>query len=296
MKYRPSSLLVLLILSQLLPARPATSADVANQTTLTLQGAQRVASAAALYARTHAAPGGAIAIVDAGGQTILVQRLDGTFPAGADISVGKARTAVNFGRATRGIEETINKGRTAMVPVAAVTSFTPLQGGVPIVVGGHIVGAIGVSGAASAQQDEEVAMAGAQALDSGTPPAAVAHFESAQVAAAFGQGESGQTLSAQPLFRVNASRRDGAGEAEMHGIDTDIFYVLEGDATLVTGGEIVDARSMGPNEVRGSALRDGNSVQLQRGDVVTIPNGVPHWFRSVHPPFRYFVVKAATGL
>jgi len=155
----------------LIASHMVVGADVANQPTLTLEGAKRVAAAAMEFATTHNAPGAAIAVVDSGGHTIYVERLDGTFPAGSDISVGKARTAVVFKRPTRGIEEGINKGRTAMVDVAAVTWFTPLQGGVPIIAAGQIVGGIGVSGASSAQQDEEVAMAGAAAIDANLPAA-----------------------------------------------------------------------------------------------------------------------------
>ena len=107
----------------LIASRVAFSADIVNQPTLTLEGAKRVAAAAVEFARTHNAPGASIAVVDAGGHTIYVERLDGTFAAGSDISVGKARTAVVFKRPTRGIEEGINKGRTAMVDVAAVTWF-----------------------------------------------------------------------------------------------------------------------------------------------------------------------------
>jgi glc operon protein GlcG len=84
-----------------------------------------------------------------------------TFAAGAKISIGKARTAVLFKRPTRFFEDVINKGRTAM---ATLNDFTPLQGGIPIVVDGQIIDAIGVSGAASAPQDEELAIAGANAL------------------------------------------------------------------------------------------------------------------------------------
>ena len=119
----------------LLAWAPAQAADLAAAPTLTLEGAHRAVAAAAAYAHAHDAPGGAIAVVDAGGQTIVVERLDGSFPAGADISVGKARTAVMFRRPTRGLEEIINKGRAAMIPVAAVTAFTPLQGGIPIKIG-----------------------------------------------------------------------------------------------------------------------------------------------------------------
>jgi glc operon protein GlcG len=147
-----------------LHAGKALSANLANQPTLTLEGAKRVAAAAIAYARSHAAPGGSVAIVDAGGHTLYLERLDGTFAAAAEVSVGKARTAVHFQKATRDLEDAINKGRPALLPVSEVTWFTPLQGGVPIVVDGKVVGGIGVSGALSQQQDEEVAIAGAQAL------------------------------------------------------------------------------------------------------------------------------------
>ncbi len=92
---------------------------------------------------------------------MALERLDGTFAMGATISVGKARTAVLFKKPTRFFEELINKGRTAMT---AVDGFTPLIGGIPIMVDGQVVGGIGVSGAASANQDEELALAGAVAL------------------------------------------------------------------------------------------------------------------------------------
>ena len=146
-------------------ARTVIGADIVNEPTLTLAGAKRAAAAAVAYAHAHGAPGATIAVVDAGGHTMYLERLDGTFAAGADISIGKARTAVVFKRPTRGLEDAINKGRTAMVPVAGVTWFTPLQGGIPIVVANQVVGGIGVSGAASAQQDEELAIAGAQAME-----------------------------------------------------------------------------------------------------------------------------------
>jgi glc operon protein GlcG len=148
-------------------APAAFAADVTTQPTLTLEGAKRAVAACIGDRGGHGAPGAAIAVVDAGGHTICLERLDGTFPASADVSIGKARTAANFGRATRGIEDSINKNRPALAAVAAVTPFTPLQGGIPILVGQQVVGAIGVSGGASAQQDEEIAIAGAGAFQSG---------------------------------------------------------------------------------------------------------------------------------
>jgi glc operon protein GlcG len=137
------------------------SAQTVEKKALTLDGAKKVIAAAVAEARSKNAPGGAIAVVDEGGNLIAVERLDNTFAAGANISIGKARTAVLFKKPTKFFEDTINKGRTAMT---TLNDFTPLQGGIPIMVDGQIVGAVGVSGAASAQQDEELAIAGVNAL------------------------------------------------------------------------------------------------------------------------------------
>ena len=145
----------------LLLASQLYGAETAEKQSLTLDGAKIVIAAAVSEARVKNAPGAAIAVVDEGGNLIAAERLDNTFAAGANISIGKARTAALFKRPTKAFEEIINKGRTAM---ATLPDFTPLQGGVPIIVNGQIVGAIGVSGAASALQDEELAMAGANAL------------------------------------------------------------------------------------------------------------------------------------
>src|SRR5213594_3846800 len=137
------------------------SAQTMQKKDLTLDGAKKVIAAAVAEAKSKNAPGGAIAVVDEGGNLIAVERLDNTFAAGANISIGKARTAVLFKRPTKFFEDVINKGRTAMT---TLNDFTPLQGGIPIIVDGQIIGAVGVSGAASAQQDEELAIAGANAL------------------------------------------------------------------------------------------------------------------------------------
>jgi uncharacterized protein GlcG (DUF336 family) len=136
-------------------------AQTVERKSMTLETAKRVIAAAVAEARSRNAPGAAIAVVDEGGNLIAVERLDNTFAAGASISIGKARTAALFKRPTKVFEDIINKGRTAM---ATLNDFTPLQGGVPITVDGQIVGAVGVSGAASAQQDEDLAVAGANAL------------------------------------------------------------------------------------------------------------------------------------
>jgi glc operon protein GlcG len=109
-----------------------------------------------------------------------------------------------------------------------------------------------------------------------------------QVAAAFAKG---MPLVEVGDYKIHASRREAAGMAEVHTRDTDIAYVLQGSATLVTGGTAVDLKSIGPEELRGSGIRGGETRSLQPGDVVIIPNGIPHWFKEVSTPFLYYVVK-----
>lgn len=146
----------------LLGAAHAGAASGSDKKVLTLGGARKVIAAAETEAKRLNAPGGVIAVVDDGGNLVALERLDHTFAAGATISVGKARTAALFKKPTKVFEDIVNKGRTAMAALPD-SLFTPLQGGVPIVVDGQIIGAIGVSGAASAQQDEDIAIAGAAA-------------------------------------------------------------------------------------------------------------------------------------
>ena len=92
-------------------------------------------------------------------------------------------------------------------------------------------------------------------------------------------------------YKIHASRREAAGVAEIHTRDTDIAYVLQGSAILVTGGTTVGIKATGPEELRGTAITGGESRQVVVGDVIVIPNGVPHWFKNVKAPFRYYVVK-----
>ena len=276
-------------------------AQTVEKKSLNLDGAKKAIAAAVDYAQKNNAPGGVIAIVDEGGNLMALERLDGTFAMGATISIGKARTAVLFKKPTRFFEELINKGRTAMT---AVDGFTPLIGGIPIVIDGQVVGGIGVSGAASANQDEEVALAGAAAFAvveraaSGQPssekpgpttPATTATFIDAKtVAAAFAKG---QPLLETAGYKVHASRRVEPGQAEIHTLDTDVIYVIAGSATLVTGGNAADAKEIAPNEIRGTKIEGGEEHQISKGQVIIIPNGVPHQFTAVTGELHYFVCK-----
>jgi len=104
-----------------------------------------------------------IAICDAGGDLIHFCRFDDAHTASAAIARGKARTAARFRRPTKITEETINGGRTAFLSVASTDDLTPLEGGLPVVAGGRVIGGIGVSGVTSAQ-DAQIAQAGIAAI------------------------------------------------------------------------------------------------------------------------------------
>ncbi len=272
------------------------NAQTVEKKALTLDGAKKVIAGAVAYAKKNNAPGGVIAVVDEGGNLMALERLDGTFAAGANISIGKARTAVLFKRPTKAFEDIIKNGRTAMVALPDAF-FTPLQGGVPITVDGQIVGGVGVSGAASAQQDEELAIAGAnvfaEAKMSDMEPAnkpPVLFFDAKQVSASF---SSGAVLldSSDRHYMVHTSRRDKPGLAEIHALDTDIIYVLQGNATFVTGGTAIDAKQTEPNEMRGSRIEGGITRQLSKGEVIIVPNNTPHWFKDVNGEFLYYTIK-----
>jgi len=128
-----------------------------------------------------------------------------------------------------------------------------------------------------------LANARAQSSDAG-----VVLLDHDQVKAAFAKGKP---LVEVVDYKIHASRREGPGMAEIHTRDTDIAYVLQGSATLVTGGTAVGVKEIGPEELRGTAIQGGETRQLTVGDVVVIPNGVPHWFKEVKAPFLYYVVK-----
>ena len=81
----------------------------------------------------------------------------------------------------------------------------------------------------------------------------------------------GRPLIETAADKVHASRRDGPGIAEVHASDTDIFYVLEGTATLVTGGSTVDGKTTAPGEIRAARLEGGTTRSLAKGDIVIDP-------------------------
>jgi len=268
-------------------------AQVAQKNGLTIDGAKRVIAAAEANARGKAGTA-VIAVVDEGGNLMALERLDNTFAAGANISIGKARTAVLFKRPTKFFEDIIKNGRTSMV---ALNDFTPLQGGVPILVDGQVVGGVGVSGAASAQEDEEVAIAGAAAIGTTTaslggtiPTEGVHYFTAREVAASFAKGAVLLDGTGRN-YMVHTSRRETAGQAEIHTRDTDVIYVVDGSAVFVTGGKALDQKPTAPDEIRGSAIEGGETRHIRKGDVITVPAGTPHWFKEVNGPIAYYTIK-----
>ena len=136
------------------------SAQLLSVKSISLEAAKKITAEAVRYAKANNAPGGAIAVVDAGGNLVYLERLDNTFPAAAEVAIRKANTAAIFKAPSSKLENSINGGRQALITVG----HTFLQGGIPIMAEGQVVGAIGVSGSASAQQDEDMANAGAKII------------------------------------------------------------------------------------------------------------------------------------
>jgi glc operon protein GlcG len=254
---------------------------------LSLDAARRIIAAAEAEA-TARGVGVVTVVVDASGTIIGLSRMDTAQVASVNVGIGKARTAAIYRRPSRDFEEQIRHGRVAAL---ALADATPLQGGVPVLVAGRVVGAIGVSGD-TPQVDEAIALAGAAAVNGSASSARhVTYIPASKVTAAFAKGEP---LLENGFYKVHASFRDAPGKVEVHQRDTDIIYVLEGGATIVTGGTVVEGTTTAPDEIRGGAIRGGEERQLVKGDVLIVPNGVPHWFTRVRAPFRYYVVKTTS--
>ena len=120
------------------------------------------------------------------------------------------------------------------------------------------------------------------------PPTDVVLIDHAKVDSAFAQGKP---LLINSDFKVSAGRRDAPGLAEIHEEDTDIFYIVEGKATFVTGGTVVEPKPTEPGEIRGPRITGGTARHLVKGDIIVIPKGVSHCFTEVSGTFLYYVVK-----
>ena len=79
---------------------------------------------------------------------------------------------------------------------------------------------------------------------------------------------------------ILANRR-GAGEVEVHDKTNHIFIIVEGEATFVTGGTLVGAKNTAPGQIRAASMNGGQTHQLKKGDVITVPAKTPHWWKEV---------------
>ena len=147
------------VVAVLLAAPGALRAQLVDQKVLSQEGARRALAAAETEARRNGWRV-SIAVVDATGELMAFTRMDDAAVTSVAISQGKARTAARFRRPTRALDSSLTAGRTALL---AFEGIMPVEGGVPIVVGGRVVGGVGVSGVTS-QQDAVAAQAGAGAV------------------------------------------------------------------------------------------------------------------------------------
>jgi uncharacterized protein GlcG (DUF336 family) len=264
-------------------AGAAAELSVAELPSLTYEGARLVAEAAgAEAARRGVAP--VVSVVDPGGALMYLVRPDAAQVASVAVTTDKARTAAIYRRPSKDFEDQAGGGRPSALHLARAV---PLQGGIPIEHDGNVVGAVGVSGATSADEDNELALVGAAATN-GERPNGAAFFPAAAVVRKF---ESGGLLLDEPGYKIDAGRREAPGEAEYHEHTVDVMHVVEGTATVVVGGELREARQVAPGELRGASVAGGRRHDLGEGDVLAIPNRVPHQFVDVSDPFLYFVVK-----
>ena len=116
------------------------------------------------------------------------------------------------------------------------------------------------------------------AADHWTPPILLERGVYLQRMAAAGKGEAGETLKQFPRHKAMLSFRSRSGEPEVHKEFADLFIVLSGSATLVTGGTVVNAREVKPGEIRGESIEGGTPLDLCQHDVVHVPAGTPHQF------------------
>ena len=113
-----------------------------------------------------------------------------------------------------------------------------------------------------------------------------------QELAAKGDGSASETLEKYPHHYTMLAYRQHSGGGELHQNFADIFFILDGQATVITGGSLVDAKTNAPGEIRGKSVDGGTRQDLKAGDVVHIPAGMPHQTLVAEgQSVTYFVVK-----
>jgi mannose-6-phosphate isomerase-like protein (cupin superfamily) len=101
----------------------------------------------------------------------------------------------------------------------------------------------------------------------------------------------GGNLVTEKDLLVLCAHRTEAGHVEVHEKETDVFYIVDGDATFITGGKMVGGKLSKPGQWLGTDIQGGTVHHLHKGDVITIPAGVAHWYKEVPHSVTYFVVK-----
>jgi len=121
------------------------------------------------------------------------------------------------------------------------------------------------------------------------PADQVTYADAAKVAEAFAKGGG---LSTGSDHIASDLRRVKPGQVEVHTKETDIFYIVDGTATFVTGGTVVGQKELRANQLTGTDIQSGQIHQLKKGDFITIPAGTPHWFKDVPSSgATYYMVK-----
>ena len=116
----------------------------------------------------------------------------------------------------------------------------------------------------------------------------VTFVDHGKVAVAFAKGGS---LVSQSDLTVSGSHRTGPGQVEVHEKETDVFYIIDGEATFVTGGKMLNGKTTKAGQWLGTDIAGGQTHHLTKGDVMVIPAGTPHWFKEVPKEISYHVVK-----
>jgi len=148
--------------------------------------------------------------------------------------------------------------------------------------------AVVLAGPVSAQQDASPRTAAPAAPALTTQPGTATYVEKATVDQLFAKGGR---LSLGTDHNAAVLRRTSAGQVEVHVKETDIFYIVEGEATFVTGGKMIGGKESRPNQLLGTDIEGGQVHRLKKGDFIAIPAGTPHWFKEVPVAINYYMVK-----
>src|ERR1035438_6804656 len=124
----------------------------------------------------------------------------------------------------------------------------------------------------------------AAVMMTGANEKAVSYIDAAKVAASLTKGG---TLVQQSDLTVMGAHRTAAGQVEVHDKETDVFYVTDGEATMVVGGTMIGGKQKSPGQMLGTSIQGGETHHLSKGDSMVIPAGVPHWFKEVPKSISY---------